>query len=65
MANVEVIALPPNTTSKLQPLDAGIISSFKRHFRHRQVCHAITLLDAGQNPYKIDQLTAIQWAIAT
>ena len=29
LAFLEVHSLPPNTTSKLQPLDAGIISSFK------------------------------------
>jgi DDE superfamily endonuclease len=35
LAFVEVYPLPPNTTSKLQPLDAGMISSFKRHYRQR------------------------------
>src|SRR5436853_2878269 len=64
LSNVEIVALPPNTTSKLQPLDAGIISSFKRHYRRRQINHAITLLDAGKNPYKVDQLTAMRWATA-
>lgn len=64
LSNVEIVALPPNTTSKLQPLDAGIISSFKRHYCRRQINHAITLLEVGKSPYKIDQLTAMRWSIA-
>jgi len=62
--NIEIVCLPPNTTSKLQPMDAGIISSFKRHYRRRQLSHALDLLDAAENPYKVDQLTAMKWAVA-
>ena len=38
-ANVEVINLPPNTTSKLQPLDAGVIAAFKRRIRKCQLAY--------------------------
>ena len=31
--NIEVVYLPPNTTSLCQPLDAGVIRSFKSHFK--------------------------------
>jgi len=37
LENVEVHFLPPNTTSKLQPMDAGIIMSFKKHYRHYHI----------------------------
>ena len=30
---ITVMYMPPNTTSVIQPLDQGIISAFKRHYR--------------------------------
>ena len=33
----DVHFLPPNMTSKLQPMNAEIIMSFKRHYRHFHV----------------------------
>ena len=30
---ITVLYMPPNTTSVIQPLDQGIISAFKRHYR--------------------------------
>ena len=37
LENVEVYFLLPNTTSKLQPMDSGIIMSFKKHYRHHHI----------------------------
>jgi hypothetical protein len=34
---VDVQFLPPNTTSKIQPMDAGVIMAFKRHYRRFHV----------------------------
>jgi hypothetical protein len=75
LSHVEVQPLPPNTTSKIQPLDAGIISSFKRHYRKRQLDHAVEILEnrevierpqgrrvGADRPFKVDQLTAMRWA---
>ena len=59
LSYIEVCPLPPNTTSKLQPLDAGIISSFKRHYHKHQLEHALTCIEAAQHPYKVDQLRAM------
>ena len=37
LPHVEIHFLPPNTTSKIQPMDAGIIMSFKKHYRHYHI----------------------------
>jgi DDE superfamily endonuclease/Tc5 transposase DNA-binding domain len=61
LQNVEILCLPPNTTSKLQPLDAGIIATFKKHYRRRQIAWGLDQLDVGENPYKVNQLQAMRW----
>ena len=33
LQHVDVYFLPPNTTSKIQPMDAGIIMAFKSQYR--------------------------------
>ena len=33
LRNTEVLWLPPNTTSRIQPLDQGIIRTFKAYYR--------------------------------
>lgn len=37
LSYVDVYFLPPNTTSKLQPMDAGIIMAFKKHYRRYHI----------------------------
>jgi hypothetical protein len=43
-------------------MDAGIISAFKRHYRKRQLQHAVDMIEDSKPPYKIDQLTAMYWS---
>ena len=54
--------LPPNTTAQLQPLDAGIIRTFKAYYRQAFLRLAILRdeEDAAQNPFKISQLEAME-----
>ena len=40
-SNVKVVFLPKNTTSRLQPLDAGIIKNFKCHYRRCLIRHVL------------------------
>ena len=45
-SNIEVIFLPPNTTSKIQPLDMGVIKNLKGHYRTDLNKRIINELDA-------------------
>lgn len=45
LKNLEVVFLPPNLTSKLQPLDAGIIRSFKSVFNNYKLDKISELVD--------------------
>ena len=46
MSNVVVKFLPANTTSWLQPLDAGIIKNFKTHFHKLLLQHIVAHIDS-------------------
>ncbi|CAG8764311.1 4583_t:CDS:2, partial [Dentiscutata heterogama] len=41
MDKTEVLLLPKNTISKIQPIDASIITSFKLYYYHLQLQHTI------------------------
>lgn len=62
LSHVEFYFLPPNTTAKLQPLDAGIIASVKMRYRQRHLDRAVDLADVVVNDtYKIGILSAMRW----
>jgi hypothetical protein len=64
LTNIQIAMLPPNATSKIQPMDAGIIASFKCRYRRLQLQHAVDRDEAGEHDiYKVDQLLAMNWCL--
>lgn len=65
LRNVKLQFLPPNTTSKLQPLDAGIISTLKALYRKRLLRHLCAEMDeantATELAKSVTMLDAIRW----
>jgi hypothetical protein len=49
LTNVKVVFLPPNTSSKLQPLDRAIIQSFKLFYRRRISSALVARMDEAEN----------------
>ena len=59
-SNITMKFLPPNTTSKLQPCDQGIIQSMKVHYRYHLVQKQLLAIEDGEE-MKISVLDAMQW----
>ena len=64
-SNIKLVFLPPNTTSRLQPCDAGIIATLKAHYRKRLVRHVLAEMDtantATELSKRVNVLDAIGW----
>lgn len=60
LSNVKVQFFPANFTSRLQPLDQGIIKVFKQHFRTRLVRAAIAEIEKNRSMPKWTVLDAIR-----
>lgn len=62
LLNVRIEWLPPNTTSYWQPLDQGIIASFKTLYRKEWVLYMLRQYEANKDPNKtVNLLKAVQW----
>lgn len=49
LSNIHVEYLPPNTTSHIQPMDAGIIKSFKAKYKHYYCRHVLNLFENNRD----------------
>ena len=56
----ELVFLPPNTTSKTQPIDQGVITALKAFCRTNVMRHQIKYIDAGKTNPKVNILAAMR-----
>lgn len=61
LSHTKVVFLQPNTTSKIQPLDAGIIANVKAMFRKQLIEHQLAQLSQGIG-VQVDIRMAVMWA---
>lgn len=65
LLNTEIIILPTSSTFFSQPLEQGIVRSWKAHYRRRWLAFMCNEFDAGRDPMKsMNVLQAIRWVIA-
>ena len=65
LTNVQLVFLPPNTTSVLQPIDQGVIRSLKAHYRGRVVRRLCRALDKMKTLPKISILQVIKILVSS
>ncbi|GMF57632.1 unnamed protein product [Phytophthora fragariaefolia] len=69
LSNVTVRKLPPNTTSHVQPMDAGVIATLKSGYNEKHIELAINRVDPdmpdttpdGKSIYHVEELQAMEW----
>ena len=59
LTNIKLVFLPPNTTAKTQPMDAGVIRCLKAHYRN-SLAKLRLLAFEEKRDFKVDVLEAIR-----
>ena len=63
-SNIRIAWLPKNSTSRFQPLDQGIIQSFKSNYRRQWLGYMLGCYEREENPLKSMNLhLAIRWIV--
>ena len=67
LSNIKLCYLPPNTTSHLQPLDQGVIRTFKATYRKYLLRLLLSKMDVADDTLSLCRsitiLDAIQWTV--
>lgn len=65
LGSIKVVFFPPNTTAVLQPLDQGVIRSFKLSYRGLFLRHILSMASSCENSDQlaksVNVLNAVQW----
>lgn len=56
---IKLVFMPPNTSSKLQPMDQGIIHSLKSNYRRLLLAKMVNSIDADNEKFSINLLDAL------
>jgi len=60
LTNITLFFLPPNTTSKTQPLDLGIIQNLKMHYRKELLLRVIKAMDSADTTTPLPNINVLQ-----
>lgn len=64
LQNTLILWLPGNSTSRFQPLDRGIIRTWKAYWKRQWVKFMVAEFDAGRDPIQsMNVLRALKWAV--